>query len=486
VFTYDRRVPPPTATSAPAPSRAPRAPARTPASNPLVSAAAPHLVNEVVRGGGGRPLDPGTRAYFEHRMGRNLGGVRIHDDPRAHASAGALRASAYTAGRDIAFARGAYAPGTPAGQRLLAHELTHVAQQGGRAATGALDVAPSGSAAEHEAARAADHDGPGAAISPHAPAVQCEQPHHDEDPWWIPPGHHARWSVTWLKENYGVPHWLAWDWIHSTAVQVGDEPAQYDSTTGEMVLPEAKRDFFRYGRGYSIGSSFGDQTEAFRPFVYGPDAERPAQPQPQPQIDPWSAIGPMRMQVGFTFLQIALGRLSYFLDIKQIPRRMTAAIESGALTETQAAEAAVQSRRAVEAAARLNQPEWVAEGNAARNRGLYGDPLGPSSFEQARIRSGGREPKTEAEVIEGSGRSSSFHNRVAGALGVLGFLNDLSQAMVWSKTSNEYGYVDVWPFRIITDESKIPSGTPAVDFFTGERGTIESGHFVSDSDKYGI
>lgn len=57
--------------------------------------------------------------------------ARIHTDSRAAQLAGSLHANAVTLGRDIFFAPGRYAPGTPAGDRLLAHELTHVAQQQG-------------------------------------------------------------------------------------------------------------------------------------------------------------------------------------------------------------------------------------------------------------------------------------------------------------------------------------------------------------------
>ncbi|MFT3771449.1 MAG: DUF4157 domain-containing protein [Minicystis sp.] len=79
--------------------------------------------------GGGRPLDAPMRAYFEPRFGFDLSEVRIHTDTRAEASAQAVNALAYTAGQDIVFNRGEYAPGTAGGRRLLAHELTHVLQQ---------------------------------------------------------------------------------------------------------------------------------------------------------------------------------------------------------------------------------------------------------------------------------------------------------------------------------------------------------------------
>jgi hypothetical protein len=79
----------------------------------------------------GAPLDAGSRAFFEPRLGLDLSEVRVHDDAAAALSARALGALAYTAGRDIVFAAGRYATGTDAGRRLLAHELAHVVQQRG-------------------------------------------------------------------------------------------------------------------------------------------------------------------------------------------------------------------------------------------------------------------------------------------------------------------------------------------------------------------
>jgi hypothetical protein len=57
--------------------------------------------------------------------------VRIHTGPLAAESARAVNAHAYTVGQDIVFAAGQYRPGTKAGDRLLAHELTHTVQQSG-------------------------------------------------------------------------------------------------------------------------------------------------------------------------------------------------------------------------------------------------------------------------------------------------------------------------------------------------------------------
>ena len=90
---------------------------------------APAIVHEVLSSPG-RPLDPATRADMEHGLGRDLGGVRVHTGDRAAASSRAVGARAYTVGADIVFDRGRYAPRSPEGRRLLAHELAHVAQQG--------------------------------------------------------------------------------------------------------------------------------------------------------------------------------------------------------------------------------------------------------------------------------------------------------------------------------------------------------------------
>jgi hypothetical protein len=79
---------------------------------------------------GGRPLDGLIRRDFEAGFGADLSGVRVHDDPGPHALSDTLNANAFTTGRDIFFGRAAYALATSSGRRLLAHELSHVVQQG--------------------------------------------------------------------------------------------------------------------------------------------------------------------------------------------------------------------------------------------------------------------------------------------------------------------------------------------------------------------
>ena len=80
----------------------------------------------------GRPLDPSTRRVMEARFGYDFSGVRLHDDARAAATAAEIEAAAFTVGEDVVFGAGRYDPSSPAGRRLLAHELAHVVQQAGR------------------------------------------------------------------------------------------------------------------------------------------------------------------------------------------------------------------------------------------------------------------------------------------------------------------------------------------------------------------
>src|SRR5262249_34944891 len=89
--------------------------ARKESSPEAAGGSAPASVGEALQGGG-RPLDAGTRSYFEMRFGRDLGDVRIHDDSRADRSARDVSALAYTVGHDLVFRAGQYAPSTAGGR----------------------------------------------------------------------------------------------------------------------------------------------------------------------------------------------------------------------------------------------------------------------------------------------------------------------------------------------------------------------------------
>ncbi|HKV40512.1 MAG TPA: DUF4157 domain-containing protein, partial [Blastocatellia bacterium] len=112
---------------------------------------APPIVGEVLRSPG-RPLDQSTRAFFEPRFGHDFSRVRVHSDAQAAESASAVNASAFTLGDDIVFGEAQFSPETDQGRRLLAHELTHVIQQGPAiAAQSSVKVGPPDDQYEREA-----------------------------------------------------------------------------------------------------------------------------------------------------------------------------------------------------------------------------------------------------------------------------------------------------------------------------------------------
>jgi Domain of unknown function (DUF4157) len=92
---------------------------------------------EIIPDSDGQPLDAATRAYMEPRFGHDFGQVRVHTDEQAAQAAADYHARAYTVGSDIVFGAEQYAPNTSAGRQLIAHELTHVVQQGSDSAAAA-------------------------------------------------------------------------------------------------------------------------------------------------------------------------------------------------------------------------------------------------------------------------------------------------------------------------------------------------------------
>jgi hypothetical protein len=118
----------------------------------------------------GQPVPAELRAQLEQTTGTELSEPRLHTDQQAAAAASGVNARAVTLGQDVFFASGEFQPGTPDGNRLIAHELVHTIQQRGQTATPSarLPISQRGDRAETEADRvaAAALDGTGAAPSP--------------------------------------------------------------------------------------------------------------------------------------------------------------------------------------------------------------------------------------------------------------------------------------------------------------------------------
>jgi hypothetical protein len=101
---------------------------------PDVSDAAESAIES--RRGNGQPLPESARDFFEPRFGQDFSQVQIHTGEEADTLNQALQARAFTTGSDIFFREGEYDPESSGGRELLAHELTHVVQQGGSATPG--------------------------------------------------------------------------------------------------------------------------------------------------------------------------------------------------------------------------------------------------------------------------------------------------------------------------------------------------------------
>lgn len=98
---------------------------------------APHGMHETMRSPG-RPLSAATRSFMEPRFGIDFSSVRLHTGPNAEKASGQVHARAFTYGKDIWLGQGA----TESDRRLLAHELTHVVQQGGNHLSGKVQAFP--------------------------------------------------------------------------------------------------------------------------------------------------------------------------------------------------------------------------------------------------------------------------------------------------------------------------------------------------------
>lgn len=103
--------------------------------------------------GSGQTLDNTVQTQMSQSMGYDFSGVQVHTSPEADELNQQLSAKAFTTGQDIFFKQGAYDPGSSGGRELIAHELTHVVQQGtGRVGgSSGMTVRPAGDAFEQEA-----------------------------------------------------------------------------------------------------------------------------------------------------------------------------------------------------------------------------------------------------------------------------------------------------------------------------------------------
>ncbi|HEY0986985.1 MAG TPA: DUF4157 domain-containing protein, partial [Kofleriaceae bacterium] len=123
--------------------------------------------------GAGTTLDPAVSARVGAHLGADFSRVRVHGDPLTRQATAAMGARAFAYGADVFLG-----PGESGGDLgLMAHELTHVAQQGAagqRALQRAVQVGEADSPAEREADQVASdvvggQSAPAALLVDHGP-----------------------------------------------------------------------------------------------------------------------------------------------------------------------------------------------------------------------------------------------------------------------------------------------------------------------------
>jgi hypothetical protein len=101
----------------------------------------------------GHPLDSEVQDQMGAALEHDFEGVRVHTSPESDALNRQLGARAFATGQDVFFRQDAYDPHSMDGKELIAHELTHVVQQGAgpSSSVGRMKVNPPGDAYEQEA-----------------------------------------------------------------------------------------------------------------------------------------------------------------------------------------------------------------------------------------------------------------------------------------------------------------------------------------------
>jgi hypothetical protein len=216
----------------------------------VLSDGARSSVHEVVRGPGQR-LSDDVRSFMEPRFGADFSDVRVHADADAARSSQAVSARAYTVGSHIVLGQGQYAPGTQSGQRLLAHELTHVVQQrqNGSGSSSAVPqtVSDPAEASEREADTTAER-------------VLARQPSADSQPVSAPSAHSDEAGVS--RTPLASPASP-----HAPAIVHRSSTLQRDLSDGAKVGIGIGAGLGAIGLGFAVAAAFG----AFDAETYSTD-----------------------------------------------------------------------------------------------------------------------------------------------------------------------------------------------------------------------
>lgn len=132
---------------------------------------------------GGQALDSSVQTQMSSAMGSDFSGVRVHTGNESNELNQQLGAKAFTTGQDVFFRDGAYDPHSSSGQELIAHELTHVVQQGSGAVPSSDKMAVNAPGDQFE--QEADAVAKTVSNANATPAVQRQELPEEEE---MPPG----------------------------------------------------------------------------------------------------------------------------------------------------------------------------------------------------------------------------------------------------------------------------------------------------------
>jgi len=117
----------------------------------------PDIEKEIIASkSGGKPMEDDVRKEMEKQFSKDFKNVKIHNDGMSYEMCRRINAQAFTHGSHIYFAEGKYNPQNTDGKRLLAHELTHVVQQGNEVKRKMIQKAPPEPASTTSPTTAAD------------------------------------------------------------------------------------------------------------------------------------------------------------------------------------------------------------------------------------------------------------------------------------------------------------------------------------------
>ena len=223
----------------------------------------------------GSPMPDAGR--YSEEIGADVSHARAVTGSGAAAAARSIGAQAFTVGDRVFFGDGGFQPGTPAGDHVIRHELTHVAQQAGAAMPplDALQISAPGSAAEVEAHQVAEAGGAGAIGSQPAQVarfdyekIQETQVGGNSYSWWNAKELYFGFGTRLVDMPLAAPPFITWTegtakflegFVHQMLALGRGEFTEWAEVARKVVMPEDFRELVNRGR-VIFGTKKDDKT----------------------------------------------------------------------------------------------------------------------------------------------------------------------------------------------------------------------------------